>query len=173
MAWSRGDLITASKLNSENAAFNQTIKLNGNGWNTEEGYFYFYSTLQEGEDMIIPSGGFGWNSNCGLLLGRLENGSWVEKEQRGGTSGWWNWNYDKGNFPSYGEGLYILTYSLTNHQSNFQFVFNTSKTDNVRGNLLRMIGNSEVLSTQSSDMARVSGETITYEALNEGRVFTD
>lgn len=173
MSWSSGDLITASKLNSDNADVTRVIEISGDGWSTAEGYLYFYSTLQSGEEMIIPAGSFGWNSNCGLLLGRLENGSWVEKEQRGGTSGWWSWNYDKGNFPSYGEGMYILTYSLKNHQAGFNFTFKTSKTNNTRGNLLRMIDNADVSSTWYSNMERVSGDLLTTAALNEGRVFTD
>ena len=168
MAFSTGDLITATELNAVNVGHVPLIRIGDHGNSSWSGTYYFYSTRTSGELLTIDAH-FGWNSKGWVYLYRWENGSWVQKNKIGGTSGWWNWQWDKGNMTSYGEGNYKLYLDF----KNFQYLnidVHNSKPDCEKGGWLAMIDNME-LGTTETLRSRVH-DVITADALNNGRVYT-
>lgn len=169
--FNEGDIITTDLLNITNTEFASIYNIGDNGYGSTSRDLYFYSTRTTGdENMIEVSGYFGWNSSCNLILYRYENGDWVQKEERSGSSGWWSWSYDKGNPTSYGPGHYYWDVGLSHHQP-FTFTFHTSKQDNVKGNLLAKIDDMTI--HESEFFASRSYDIITTDDLNNGRVYTE
>lgn len=170
MSWTRGDLITASKLNTENGAFYNTISIGDHGYSDWEGTYYFYCTKRSGT-LINISCQFGWNSHGWAELYRWENNAWAKKRDGwGGTSGWWSWSWDKGDGSSYGEGYYKLWLGFGHFSTLTVKVYNACNSCN-RGNKLLMISNMGLL-TSDSQPSSARGSKITASDLNAGKVYT-
>lgn len=168
MAFNKGDLIAAVALNEINTSYFPTIRVGDHGYSEWGATYYFYSTRTSGELCTIRAQ-MGWNSKAWLTLYRWENGSWVQKDQKGGTSGWWNWTWDKGNINSFGEGKYRLDCDF----GHFQYLdvdIHNSKPNCEKGRPLAMM-NSMSLSQTDITFAR-EHETITVGALHAGLVYT-
>lgn len=169
MAFTKGQLITASELNNVGNSFNLKYSVGDHGYSGYSGTWYFYTTRPSGTSMVNLKIWFGWNSWSNLDMYRMENGTWVNKYSSHESSGWWSWDYGSGGrgLNSYGEGLYKITFDH-GHFSSIDGTCYPSKNNNTKGNYLKMISPS-----MSDSNAHIeSGSQLTADALNAGRVYT-
>lgn len=170
MSWTQGDWITADKLNTENQGFRGHITTGDHGYSDWSGTYFFYCTKRTGT-LITIQAQFGWNSHGWAELYKWENNSWVVKKNGwGGTSGLWSWSWDKGDCDTFGEGYYKLYLSFGHFSTLNVYVYNASISCEV-GSYLAKINNMGLLTNDSSPY-KVTGEYITTDDLNSGRIYT-
>lgn len=175
MAWTTGELITAGKLNSENADRGIVLDTGGiSNSSASVGPVYLHSSSnyfrcwQQKLDAIPLNAG----STGTFTVKKLENGYWVDKKTISLSSSWPNNHKTELIYNSWGAGWYKLLVSNSNYglawgdgrSSGSVFPW---RTDNIRGDFLRYYD-----SPQNSGNPYSVGKPITTDMLNTGYVMT-
>ena len=174
MAFSTGDIIYASTLNTVNGSVKQTWSWGHAGWSWSTRNAYFYVTKPSGTYMCVSTHTTSWGNQKKITLYRYENGSWVQKNYSDTASG------NKSiSMNSYGPGAYW--YKIYDHNNTPSFEVTPCTANCVKGDYLCSLsdyptgpssGGYHSESTIKAMTLRSKGKVLTASLLNSGAVYT-
>lgn len=169
----RGELITASALNTINDSIKQSWSWGHAGWSWASRHAYWYCTRTSGTMMVQANSTSSGNQKK-LTLQRWENGSWVQKNYSDTASGTKTiiWN-------TYGRGAYHLY--IYDHNNTPYLTVYTSDTGCEKGKLLscisdyptgKKVGGYHDEASVKAINGRAKGTLLTADLINHGCVYT-